>query len=423
MKINFFKRSAAAEAPAIRPAEDQPEERATIGEMVRQSDTAGMLAIFGGMHMAGDEPVTVESALGVPVVFAAVNFLARALASMPFLVYEEGAEGRKEDPKDPVGLLMNVAANDETTGFDFRRGFWVDVFTQGRGLAFIERDGRGKVLNFWPLDVTQTTVSRKGGRTVYICRDGGRSLTYAAHEVLDVCFMPGADRLGARSPIYSNVNTIGLAQAVTKYGIRFFNNGGIPPYVITGPMKSGTGVQRAAEDVAAAVRSMTENRRNGIALPDGHEIKALGIDPEKMQMVDVKRFLIEEIARIYGLPPAMVGDLTHGTFSNVEHQDLQLVKHLLAHWAKAFEREVQLKCFGRKETKRRAKHNLDGLLRGDLKTRSEALSRQVAAGLMTPNEGRALENRPPLAGGDALVIQGAMAPLDGLGKDGEKTND
>jgi HK97 family phage portal protein len=413
--FGFGKRNKPAPAVMDAPAEA----REAPVQSVMSSDPG--LATFLGLSMASavDEIVTVETALGVPAVLSAVTFLSRSLASLPLKVFEESDGVPKVAQNDPVGHLLNGVANDETTAFELRRGFWQDVFTEGRGLAFIERNGRNEPINLWPLIVAKTEVRRVGRKTFYIYRDGTGSKTYEAAEVLDLAFMQGADRLSARSPIRHNADTIGLAQAVTKYGARFFNNGGIPPFVVQGPIKSAVGMQNAAADLTQAVKDMTENRRNGIAIPDGHELKPVGVDPDKMQMVDTKRFLIEEIARIYNMPPAFLGDLTNGTFSNVEQQDLALVKHLLAPWCKAFEREVQLKLYGRKPGAYKVRHVLDGILRGDFKTRAEALAAQINTGQITPDEAREIEKRPPLPGGDQLVIQGAMVPLDSLGSNNE----
>lgn len=111
------------------------------------------------------------------------------------------------------------------------------------------------------------------------------------------------------------------------------------------------------------------------------------------------------------MPPVFLQDLTHGTFSNTEQQDLHLVKHLISQWAQAFEEEMNLKLFGQRNGGRYVEHNVDGLLRGDFKTRMEALASGVQNALLTPNEGRALENRPDKPNGDDLMIQGATVPL------------
>lgn len=414
MVFGLFKRGGNAPAQsAVADPQSNVEARNTAPVSVTQSD-----ASFGQIfNMAGGDvlgPVTVEAALGVPAIWAAVNFLSKTLAAIPIKSYVKSDEGREAQAGDPVAALFNHAANDETTAFDMRRGFWQDVFTFGRGMAFIERNGAGVPINLWPLEVSRVKVSRRGGRTLYTYNDGGRPLTYAAGEVLDLCFMPGASRQAARSPIYNHADTINLALAITRYGARFFANGGVPAFTITGPFKTPAGANRASEDLEAAIVTMAENRRNGVALPAGHELKALGLDPEKMQMVDAQRFLIEQFARIWQMPPAFLWDLTHSTFSNVEQQDLQLVKHVIAPWVTALEAEANLKVYGRADRSVYLEHSLDGLMRGDLVSRSDALSKKIASGQLTPNEARALDNRRDLPGGDSLLVQGAMVRAESM---------
>jgi HK97 family phage portal protein len=147
-----------------------------------------------------------------------------------------------------------------------------------------------------------------------------------------------------------------------------------------------------------------------MALPLGHELKSVGFNPEQMQLVEIKRFLVEEIARIYSLPPTFLQDLTHGTFSNTEQQDLHFVKHTLSRWVRQFEQELTLKLFGRNSGVE-VKIELDGLLRGDVKTRMEAHATAIQNAIRTPNEVRELEDLNPKDGGDSLMVQGATVPI------------
>lgn len=160
-------------------------------------------------------------------------------------------------------------------------------------------------------------------------------------------------------------------------------------------------------------------------MPPGYELKPVGFDPEKGQMTDARRFQVEEIARVYQLPPVFLQDLTHATFTNSEQQDLHLVKHLIGQWAAAFESEMNLKLFGRNRNNRYVEHNLDGLMRGDFKSRIEGITAAINGGLMEPNRGRALMNWPdhenPAA--NDLFIQGATVPLGSNAANGDQNVD
>jgi HK97 family phage portal protein len=133
-----------------------------------------------------------------------------------------------------------------------------------------------------------------------------------------------------------------------------------------------------------------------------------------MQLTPVQIFAVGQVARIYQLPPVFLQELSKGNYNNIEHQDLHLVKHTLRRWVKKFEQELTLKIFGR-GSKRYIKLNLDGIMRGDLKTRIEALSKAVQNGILTPNEAREVDNREAKPGGDSLMIQGATVPIEMAG--------
>jgi len=381
-----------------------------------------VLRIFGldVVSNSAGEHVTIDSALGVPAVWAAVNFLSATVAGLPLKVYRKNDQGRVSEAGPLAAILHDVAnADDLMSSFAWRKLWLEQCLTGGRGVTFIERNGRGEVINLWPLEPERLTVRRRDGRRIYEYRDEGRLSVYGAADVLDLPYMLRPDGIGHRSPIMTNREVIALAQAVTKYGAAFFRNGGVPPFAITGNFQSPAAMGRAADDLDDAVRKASKQARQALVLPAGLDIKPIGTDAEKAQMVEAQRFVIEQIARIYSLPPVFLQDLTHGTFSNTEQQDLHLVKHTIKRWVEQIEQEMNLKFFGRGSAIY-VEFALDGLLRGDFKTRMEGYATAIQHGLMTPNEGRRMENRPAMDGGDRLMIQGATVPL--AGQTGQETD-
>ena len=155
---------------------------------------------------------------------------------------------------------------------------------------------------------------------------------------------------------------------------------------------------------------MAREGRSVLALPSGHELKSVGFSPDDMQLIELQRFCIEQIARIYSLPPVFLQDLSNGTYSNVEQQDLHFVKHTLRRWIEQTEQEMNLKLFGR-ESNKEVRFNVDSLLRGDLKTRMEGHATSIQNGIKTPNEVREIEGLDPQESGDDLMIQGATVPI------------
>ncbi|EXL08619.1 phage portal protein [Aquamicrobium defluvii] len=382
---------------------------------------------FFGVQSVDLPYVTIDRALTVPAVAAAVAFLSRTLAALPLHAYQSSPDGAKR-VTGKLGAVIHGNANDEMSSFLFRQYFWQQVFTGGRGLAWIER-ADAEIVNLWPMDPRKVTVKRVAGRKVYRFE----SKEYPAADVIDVPFMLKADQLSHYGPIILAAKAIQLALAMNDYGSNFFAGGGVPPLALSGPLpEGGPALKRAAADVDRAIKFAKDNKSPIMPIPAGHDLKPVGFDPAKGQMVEARLFQIQEIARAWQMPPAFLQDLSKGTFANVEQQDLHLVKHLIGQWAEAFEGEMNLKLFGREPNGFYVEHNLDGLMRGDFKSRVEGIARAIQTAQITPNEGRALENRPRHMNPDAdeLLVQGATVVL---GKqpaattaddiDGDKTND
>lgn len=367
---------------------------------------ANLLQVFG----LGDvtlPTVTIDTALTVPAVWAAVTFLSRSLAALPLHSYRDTAKGA-EKIKGGLQTLIHEAPNSEWTSFKLRQHFWQQAFTGGRGLLWIERSGTN-ILGLWPINPTNVRLSRSPtGKTTYVVS----GTEYPAADIIDVPFMLKADGLGHYGPIMQGERAIQLALAMNDYGSKFFAGGGVPPLALEGPLPQGAeAMKRAMADIHRSIDAAKQQDKPIFPMPPGHKLTPVGFDPEKGQMVDARRFQVEEIARLYNLPPVFLQDLTHGTFSNTEQQDLHLVKHLISQWAEALEQEMNLKLFGQRNGGRFVAHNLDGLLRGDFATRMTGLSQAIQTAILTPNEARALENRPAMPKGDELLIQGATVPL------------
>lgn len=389
------------------------EARSNIQDPKVPISNQAILEFFGldAMSSAGVS-VNLDNALEVPAVMAAVQFLSSTIAGLPLNVYKKTDQGR-EKQNGTLQSILRKAVNNECTSFDWLKYSMERGLTGGRSITYIERDARGQVVNLFPIDPSLIKVKRNGVRKSYVYKDGQQGeIVYQSNEILDINFGLKSDGLSAVSPILNASETIGLAIAATKYGAKFFNNGGVPPFVITGNFQSGKALERASEDLQKAIKKASRENRLALTLPNNHEIKSIGADPEKSQLVELKRFLIEEIARIYSLPPVFLQDLTHGTFSNTEQQDLHFVKHTCRRWVTQIEQELNLKLFGRENSEGLyVEFNLDGLLRGDFATRMSGYATGIQNGILKPNEARRKENMPDDERGDDLLIQGATVLL------------
>ena len=368
------------------------QEARSLEDPTATNSTKDFLSVMGWGDFAAASGVTVnvDTAMGVPAIWAAVNFIAGTLAGLPLHVYRKTDAGRERDTEG-FGATINTAVNDETSSFEWRKYMFEQVLTGGRAITYIERDGSGNVRNLHPVDPNGVLVERK------VTSQGFPAKTYRynqrifkARDIIDLTFMVKANQLDPRGPIATNKDAIGMAIAASQYGAKAFQSGGIPPAVLQGPFQSGAAASRASEDVAAATAKLAKEGRPIMALPLGHELKSVGFSPEQMQLIELQRFSIEQIARIYSLPPIFLQDLTRSTFTNSE--------------------QMNLKLFGR-GSDQYVEFNVDGLLRGDFKTRMEAHATSIQNGIRTPNEVRDLENMSARDEGDDLMIQGATVPI------------
>jgi HK97 family phage portal protein len=392
------------------------EARASIESPSVPVSASGLLSVLMGGHgpAVGGRVITLETALRVPAYAAGVNFISGTMAGLPLHLYRRVENGRERVTTGRYSALATIlhdAVTDEVSSFQWRKSLFEQVLTTGRAFTFIERAPNGRVLNLWPLDPANVTVERVAGRKRYRYRDGGREVIYLASEVIDLAFMLKPDQLGHRGPLSLGRDAIAMALAATEYAAKLFENGGVPPLALEGPISSPGAVKRAAADVAAAIREAAKENSSVLTLPAGHTLKALGIDPDKQQLLELQRFSVEQMARLLSLPPIFLQDLTHGTFTNSEQQDLHVVKHTLKRWCEQFEQEINLKLFGRDNRTVYAELALDGLLRGDFKARMEGYAKGIQNAIWTPNEVRLFENAAGLDGGDQLLIQGATVPL------------
>lgn len=401
-------------------ARTEAETRASLEDpRVSLSDPNVLQLIFGEAVETAGESVNESSALKVPAIWAAVNFLSSTIASLPLKVYVERNDSREVDRRNRWHRRLNNAPNTEWNSFRWRKYTMLRTLLAGRSYTWVERS-TGML---WPLRPSMVKPKLTNGRLTYEYKENENRAgqVYPADEIIDLSFMFDEDPAKTVSPVSKLSTTIGLSIALQTYAARHFKNGGLPPTALVGPGMSPSAAKRAGDDIKKAISNAVKSG-SVPAIPEGYELKALGIDPEKSQLEQARRFQIEEVARIYDLPPVFLQDLTHGTFSNTEQQDLHFVKHTLTQWIRAWEQELNQKLFRhgqpRADTSHYVKFSVDGLLRGDFKTRMEGLAKGVQNALLTPNEARATDDRPPMEGGDRLHLQQNMSQLDMLDQDG-----
>jgi len=377
-------------------------------------DPVAWAAIFGEFRSAAGISVDNRAAMSVPAVWCAVTFISGCIAHLPLKLHRKSTNGRETLDTSNMAKMLAGAVNDEhLSSFKWRRQFMTSALLNGRGMTYIERYKAGDGRFLWPLPFQKTTVKRQQGKLSFNYRDGAATKTqhYSAGDVIDISMLDDLDGVGTFNPVETLRDTIGLAIALRRYASRFFQNGGVPPLAMEGPAASPQAVARAKTDTGEAVKQSSRSEDNILYLPTGHKLTPIGFNPEKAQMLDSQRFVVEEVSRIYNLPPSFLHSLLNMPFATVEQQDLNLVKHNIAHWCEQIESELNIKLFGSARG-RYVEFDLDALLRGDLVSRMAAYAQAIQSAVYKPNEVRARENLPPGKGGDALYMNGAIVPID-----------
>jgi len=388
--------------------------------------------LFGGT--ASGKAVNERTAMQASAVHACVRVLAEAVAGLPVHLYRYTADGGKERlPAHPLYTLLHDAPNPEMTSFIFRETLMTHLLLWGNAYAQIVRDGRGHVVALYPLLPSKMDVRRaKNGELVYTYRrdqEESRIKPDSGDVKLrreDVLHIPGLgfDGLIGYSPIAMAKNSVGMALAVEEYGATFFGNGANPGGVLEHP---GTikDVQRVKDSWNSTYKGSGNAHRVAI-LEEGLKFHAIGIPPEQAQFLETRKFQLQEIARIFRVPPHMVGDLDRATFSNIEHQSLEFTKYTVGPWVTRWEQALQQALILPSERERYFfKFNLDGLLRGDYQSRMRGYAIGRQNGWLSANDIRELEdmNRIPAdEGGDLYLTNGNMAKLKDAGLFGGRSS-
>ena len=383
-------------------------------------------SFFFGNTSAG-KPVNEHTAMQMTAVYSCVRILSETLAGLPLHVYRYNDSGGKEKYlKHPLYKLLHDEPNPEMTSFAFRETLMSHLLLWGNAYAQIIRNARGEVIALYPLMPNKMTVDRDSkGRLFYLYSRtsddaptlGDESQVYLSpSEVLHIPGL-GFDGLIGYSPIAMAKNAVGLAIATEEYGAKFFANGAAPGGVLEHP---GTikDPQKVKESWNAAYQG-SQNAHRVAVLEEGMKYQPIGISPEQAQFLETRKFQINEIARIFRVPPHMLADLEKSSFSNIEQQSLEFVKYTLDPWVVRWEQSMCRALLMESEKPIVfIKFNVDGLLRGDYVSRMSGYATARQNGWMSANDIRELENLdriPAEFGGDLYLINGAMTKLQDAG--------
>lgn len=380
--------------------------------------------LFG--RTTSGENVDEFKAMQTTAVYACVRILAEAVASLPIHVYERTETGKEKKVDHPLYFLLHDEPNPEMSSFVFRETLMTHLLIWGNAYVQIIRDRSGQVISLYPLLPDKMSVHRdESGKLYYKYKrqsEENPNFKEKGDAILraeDVLHVPGLgfDGLIGYSPIALAKNAIGMTLATENYGASFFKNGANPGGVLEHPgiLKD----PKRVRDSWNAVYNGVTNAHKVAVLEEGMKYTQVGIPPEEAQFLQTRKFQINEIARLYRIPPHMVGDLEKSSFSNIEQQSLEFVKYTLDPWVVRFEQSFKRALFLPEEKKTHfIKFNVDGLLRGDYQSRMNGYAVGRQNGWLSTNDIRELEDLNLLSdeeGGNLYLINGNMTKLKDAG--------
>jgi len=354
--------------------------------------------------------VNSDTAESLATVYACVQAISETVASLPLITYRRTENGgRERAPDTPLYRVLHSAPNEQQTALEFREQMQAAVLLRGNAYAEIAWDGAGNVQSLTPIQSQRVTVVRlANGRPGYdVADDYGRMRRLLADEVLHL-----KDRsengITGRSRIAITRESIGLAMAQHEHGARTFSAGTRLSGVLqtAGPLTNEQ-VTRLRDSWQSQFAGHANAGKTAI-LENGLTYEKMSMTLEDAEWIAAMQFSVEQIARIFRVPPTMIGDLRHGNYSNTSELARHFVVHTLRRHLLMWEQAVERSLMGPIARARfLVEHNVEGLLRGDSNNRASFYQSGITAGWLLPSEARRLENLPAIEG-----IDDARAPAD-----------
>lgn len=389
-----------------------------VGRPIKLTDGEFWRGFFG-LGTTSGETVTIESALSLDAVWACVNLVQNAAGTLPCIVY--GEDGVTVDKDAPLYELLHDMPNMDDTAPEFWSMAAMCLLLDGNFFAEKKMNGE-RLVALNPLHPLSVDVCRsKDGRNTryYEVTEDGKKRRVPEGKMFHVrgVRLPGCDR--GMSPIGVVRNTVGSALAGEKVAGRMFKNGLLSSLIVSSDQILKTEQRKQISDTLTQFAG-AEKAGGVTVLEAGFKPYPMSINPKDAQFLEARQYSVEQICRIFGVPPVMIGHAANGTTtwgSGIEQLILQFTKTCMRPMLKRIEAAIYrdlLDAKTRKTTK--VKFNMEELLRGDSTARAEFLSKMVTNGIYLVDEARSYEDKAPVDGGNKAIVNGTMTRLDTLGK-------
>lgn len=362
-----------------------------------------------------------DTAMQVATVYACVRYLSQSIAKLPLELFAINGAISDRAFDHPLYDVLNAAPNEYQTAYEFWQMLMGHLQLRGNAFALIVRS-RNRVQELHPIHPDSVTVEQKPDKSVIyeVQRKDKSPLVLRGGRGGEVLHLKGLnlakDGLVGLSPIASARQSIGLAMQTRKFGAKLFSNGARIGGVLEHPAKLSSEALKHLRDSLNETHGGVENAHKWFIAEEGMKATQLGMSAEDAEFITSRKFERSEIVAFFGIPPHKVGDLERATFTNIEHQSIEVVTDSLMPWFRNIEQAIEFYLLSAGERGRyRANFDEEALLRGDMKSQAEALQIQRRNGVINANEWREKLNRNPRTdpGGDEYIVERNMGPQQG----------
>lgn len=373
----------------------------------------------GSIFRGNTTSISAQTAMHLTTVFACNRVIAETISSISLDIYERVGNGKEKAIDHPLYDLLKYSPYPGITSVTWRELIVAALNTRGNHYTQIIRNGNREIKSLFPLmtDNMKAEWTRNGKRG-YVYNMGNNKVALPETEVLHIPGLPSDDGLVGLSPIEYNKRALQLGLTTQQFGLNFFEKGANSSgaFSTTGEL-SDTSYERLKKDLNENYAGM-QNSGKPLLLEGGLKFERISIPNNDAQFLETRKYQKEEIASIFRVPMHMINSLENATFSNIEHQSLEFVQFTILPWIKRIEQSMNTQLLSQEERKKYViKFNVDSLLRGDFKTRTDGYRTLIQNGVMSINEARSLENMNPVDGGDKHYFQLNMTTIDKIGEE------
>ena len=363
------------------------------------------------------QQVSAESALTFSAVWA-MRLLSESISTLPVGVFRKENNGDNTEINTDLAFLIKYQPNSYQNKITFYEKIIMDMLSDGNSYVKIVRNGAGRVIELLPINYSDVEIYTLENKLYYSDEKTGE--THDSENILHFKMITGPDGIKGLSPIEQCKNAIGWGMDVQAYSSTFFKNGG----KLSGILESDRALSEQAIDRLRNSFNSNYGTLSGsnqtAVLEEGLKYKSISVTPDQAQFLASRQFSVEEVARIFGIPPHLLRDLSKSSFNNIEMQSQEFVSYSLMPYITKIELEMSLKLFRKNVIGREyIKFNVNGLLRGNVKDRADYYKTAITNGWMSVNEVRQKEDLNRIEDGDNNYLQMNMTTINKIGTDEE----